>query len=133
MTSYAYHVETRGADGRRASIWAVAPSISGARALVSAYWDAAGLAADEVMRRAGPIAFDAERALRAGLDIGAGTSGLYCLVKQDQREASAPSRGAPSDRSRVANSAPAATSSVGCSPISSASLPQNQAPKLISP
>lgn len=83
MTSYAYHVETRAPDGRRASIWAVAPSIPAARALVSAYWDAAGLCAEEVMRHAGPIAFDAERARRAGLDIGAGTSGLYCLVKQD--------------------------------------------------
>jgi hypothetical protein len=82
MTSYAFHLETRRADGHSASIWAIAASVGTARALISAYRDAACLAGKDVTRDLGPIEFDAKQAAEAGLDLAGASSGLYCLLKQ---------------------------------------------------
>jgi len=89
MTSYAFHLETSGADGRRASVWAIGPSVVTARALMSAYCDAAGFARTDILCDVGPIEFDADRAAQAGLDVGPGSSGLYCMLKHDGSPAGA--------------------------------------------
>jgi hypothetical protein len=82
MPSYAFHLETRRADGRSASIWAIAPSVGAARALMTAYREAACLGREEVTRDHGPIECDARHAAEAGLDLGPADSGLSCLLRQ---------------------------------------------------
>lgn len=81
MTSFAYHLEIRAADGRCASIWAIAPSAVDAEALMSAYREAAGYHPREVTHDVGPLALDLKDAVRAGIDLRPGSSGLYCLLK----------------------------------------------------
>jgi hypothetical protein len=82
MTRYAVHLESRHADGRSASIWAVAPSADGAVALISAYRDAAGLDPAEITRDIGPMALAPAQAEAVGLDLTQGASGLFCLMRQ---------------------------------------------------
>jgi len=77
MTSYAFHLETR-----RASIWAIAPSIGAAHDLIAAYREAAGLSSDEVMRDHGPLVIAAEDPALAGFAIGGG-SGLYLMSRRE--------------------------------------------------
>lgn len=82
MTRYAIHLESRHADGRAASVWAVAPSPAAAVALITAYRDEAGLAAAEITHDVGPMALPQAQAEAAGLDLTQGSTGLFCLVKQ---------------------------------------------------
>ena len=79
MTSYGFHLETR-----RASIWAIAPSVGAAHALITAYRDAAGLSSTDVMRDLGPVVVAPEEAASAGFAPGA--SGLY-LMSRDAKNA----------------------------------------------
>ena len=79
MTSYAFHLETR-----RASIWAVAPSVGAAQALIAAYRDAAGLSSKDVMRDRGPLLVAPEDSALAGFAIGT-SWGLYVMRRARAR------------------------------------------------
>ena len=79
MPSYAFHLETR-----RASIWAVAPSVGAAQALIAAYRDAAGLSSKDVMRDRGPFLVAAEDSALAGFAIGT-SCGLSVMSRAGTR------------------------------------------------